>query len=127
MEYTPFEQEAIGKRCLLSPVDCFFRRVDRRAGKICNRFGGYHGFLHKIGTRNQSRYQPTSLCLFRIHHTARKDQIHGFGLAHSPGQPLRTPYSRNDRELDLRLANFAVSEAKIMSHIIASSQPPPRA
>ena len=45
----------------------------------------------------------------------------------SPGQPLGAAGAGDDAQVDLGLAEFGVSPARMMSQIIASSQPPPSA
>ena len=48
-------------------------------------------------------------------------------LADGARQALRAAGARHGAEIDLRLAEAGVLRAMMMSHIMASSQPPPRA
>ena len=71
---------------------------------------------------DQSGARP--LC---VHHAAGQHHLHRFRFADKPGQPLGATGTRDSSDQISGWPNFAFSAARMKSHIMANSHPPPSA
>ena len=106
MKDPPLNADAFRKRSLEGAIDRFLRRQHRRQRHRRNRFSKLHRLIHQGSSRNHTRHQPGTLGLGGIHHAPGQNHIHGLRLADRARQPLRAADARNDRKLDLRLAEL---------------------
>ena len=93
---------------------------------------GHHGCqLHRgvqpLPGRRHAVHEAEPLGLRGVDAAPGQHQLHRALLADHPGQPLGAAAAGNDPEQDLGLAEWADSEATIMSQASASSHPPPSA
>jgi hypothetical protein len=127
VEQAALEAHALGQRGLEGAVDRLLGHHDDRLRQLGDLLGRLQRLVQQLGRGHDAADEAARSASAASIMRPVRTHLHRLRLADGAGQALRAAGARDHAEVISGWPNFAVSAARMKSHIIASSQPPPSA